>query len=71
MKKLLFIFLISFILFNYVASITCADLKKALQKAGIYEDVISLINRGTKAAAKALCKKKLPSYICDEIQNCF
>ena len=71
MKKLLFIFLISFILFNYVAPITCAELKKALQKAGIYDAVISLINNGSKKAAKALCTKKLPNNICNEIQNCF
>ena len=48
---------------------TCAKIKSFLQKYGIYDDVVNLLNKGAKVAAKNVCMKKFSSSLCDDIIN--
>ena len=77
MKKLLFLVLIALILGSIScgkiedewekAKATCAKIKAFLKKYGIYDDVVSLLTKGAKAAAQAVCEKKLPKGVCSNL----
>ena len=77
MKKLLFFVLIALILGSISAisveeewekaKSACKKVKEFLKKYGIYEGVVSALNKGAKAAAQTVCEKKLPKALCTQI----
>ena len=77
MKKLFFLLLIALV-FGTIYSLsireewekakaTCAKIKTFLQKYGLYQDIVDLLNKGAKTAAQTLCEKKLSSDVCSDI----
>ena len=71
MKKLLILLLIALIFGSILCDAidecqkaSCADIKKILQKYGIYDAVVSAFQKGSKKIAQSVCEKKLPSNLC-------
>ena len=76
MKQLLFIFLISLILFNDVAPFTktiknCQELVDYFKQHNIYEPIINAIQEAGLKAGKIVCQKKTEPKICDIIDECY
>ena len=76
MNKLLFFLLIALIFGSISAGAAeewekvkgvCSKVRGFLQKYGIYDDVVRLLNQGAKTAATNVCKKKLSDGLCSSI----
>ena len=76
MKQLLFIFLISLILFNDVAPFTktiknCQELVDYFKQHNIYDLIINAIQVAGIKAGIIACQKKAEPEICNIIDECY